>query len=175
MFLKACFFLENLRTATTRTEAFFSPTGVCRDAGFLGYWLIAAIAFTCHFSFIVISPLIFMEQLQLSPYEFSLTLLLYGVAYIIRRHCCSSPRGRIARQHTDHCRSWPDLLLGLVMLMLRNCSGFKPDDADPDDRLHRRHHHRPAGRDLESHGDISRTWPAPRRRPGTRWYSSSAE
>ncbi|VVN85141.1 multidrug effflux MFS transporter [Pseudomonas fluorescens] len=84
VFLKACFFLENQRPVTApRQSIIHSYRMVCRDAGFLGYWLIAAIAFTCHFSFIVISPLIFMEQLQLSPYEFSLTLLLYGAAYII--------------------------------------------------------------------------------------------
>ncbi|WP_131108618.1 MFS transporter [Pseudomonas sp. Sample_10] len=55
---------------------------VCSDARFMGYWLISALAFACHFSFIVNSPIIFMEQLALSPYEFAWTLLLYGVAYV---------------------------------------------------------------------------------------------
>nr|WP_248914484.1 MFS transporter [Pseudomonas moorei] len=55
---------------------------VCSDARFMGYWLISAMAFACHFSFIVTSPIIFMEHLALSPYEYAWTLLLYGVAYV---------------------------------------------------------------------------------------------
>ncbi|VVN96302.1 MFS transporter [Pseudomonas fluorescens] len=85
VFLKACFFLENApaKTAGPRHNIIQSYRTVCCDFRFLAYWLICAIVFACHFSFIVISPLIFMEQLQLSAYEFSLTLLLYGAAYII--------------------------------------------------------------------------------------------
>lgn len=85
VFIKACFFLENARarTAGPRQNIIKSYQTVCCDFNFLAYWLICAIVFACHFSFIVISPLIFMEQLQLSAYEFSLTLLLYGAAYII--------------------------------------------------------------------------------------------
>jgi DHA1 family bicyclomycin/chloramphenicol resistance-like MFS transporter len=49
----------------------------------MGYWLISALAFACHFSFIVSSPIIFMERLALSPYEFACALLLYGVAYVL--------------------------------------------------------------------------------------------
>lgn len=48
----------------------------------MGYWLISALAFACHFSFIISSPIIFMERLALSPYEFAWALLLYGVAYV---------------------------------------------------------------------------------------------
>lgn len=55
---------------------------VCSSRTFVGYWTISAMAFACHFSFIVLSPMIFMDQLGLSSYEFSLTLLLYGVSYI---------------------------------------------------------------------------------------------
>jgi DHA1 family bicyclomycin/chloramphenicol resistance-like MFS transporter len=84
VFLKACFFLENERpVAFSRQNIIHSYRRVCADAGFIGFWLIAAITFTCHFSFIVVSPLIFMDQLHMSAYEFSLTLLLYGAAYII--------------------------------------------------------------------------------------------
>lgn len=55
---------------------------LCSDVRFMGYWLISALAFACHFSFIVSSPIIFMERLALSPYEFAWALLLYGVAYV---------------------------------------------------------------------------------------------
>lgn len=55
---------------------------VCSDARFMGYWLISALAFACHFSFIVTSPILFMGHLALSPYEYAWALLLYGVAYV---------------------------------------------------------------------------------------------
>lgn len=84
VFLKACLFLENSHTPQgPRRSIIGAYRLVFSDFTFVGYWLIAAIVFACHFSFIVISPLIFMEQLQLTAYEFSLTLLLYGAAYII--------------------------------------------------------------------------------------------
>ena len=48
------------------------------DIRFVGYWLISALAFACHFSFIVLSPLIFMEHLQLSAYQFARCLAWRG-------------------------------------------------------------------------------------------------
>ncbi|NYH09320.1 multidrug effflux MFS transporter [Pseudomonas moraviensis] len=82
--LKAWLFLENTRpTASgTRTNFLTAYRRVLGDFDFVGYWLISAFAFACHFSFIVISPLIFMDRLQLSAYEFSLILLIYGAAYV---------------------------------------------------------------------------------------------
>ncbi|MFL6532130.1 MAG: MFS transporter, partial [Pseudomonas sp.] len=55
---------------------------VCCDFNFMAYWLTSALAFACHFSFIVISPLVLIDQLHLSPEAFSLALLGYGLAYI---------------------------------------------------------------------------------------------
>jgi predicted MFS family arabinose efflux permease len=125
VFLKACFLLENLLPATAPRQSIVqSYRMISRDAGFLGYWLIAAIAFTCHFSFIVVSPLIFMEQLQLSPYEFSLTLLLYGAAYLFG--------GVVARVLASRISSNTQIILGLglifisgvVMLLLSSLLGL---------------------------------------------------
>lgn len=50
---------------------------------FMGFSLIAAIAFTCHFSFIAISPVIFLDQFGLTQLEFSWVLLVYGAAYVL--------------------------------------------------------------------------------------------
>lgn len=82
--LKAWLLLENTRptASDTRTNFFTAYRRVLGDFDFVGYWLISAFAFACHFSFIVISPLIFMDRLQLSAYEFSLILLIYGAAYV---------------------------------------------------------------------------------------------
>jgi len=55
---------------------------IASNGKFLGFSLIAAIAFTCHFSFIAISPVIFLKHFQLSQIEFGFTLLSYGAAYV---------------------------------------------------------------------------------------------
>lgn len=70
---------EVARPLTTR---FWSSCGAILSNGrFMGFSLIAAIAFTCHFSFIVISPVIFLDEFHLAPLQFSLILLGYGAAY----------------------------------------------------------------------------------------------
>lgn len=125
VFLKACFFLENQRPASpVRQGIVQSYRQVYSDPGFTGYWLIAAIAFACHFSFIVISPLIFMDQLQLSPYEFSLTLLLYGLAYIIGGIVARLLGGRIAANTQILTGLGLIFFSGLVMLMLSTLLGL---------------------------------------------------
>ncbi|WP_439879527.1 MFS transporter [Pseudomonas prosekii] len=125
VFLKACFFLENQRpTKVMHRGIVQSYRVVYRDVGFTGYWLIAAIAFACHFSFIVISPLIFMDQLQLSPYEFSLTLLLYGLAYIIGGIIARILGGRIAPNTLIIVGLGLIFFSGLVMLILSKLLGL---------------------------------------------------
>lgn len=125
VFVKACFFLENRHAVITPRQSILqSYRRVSRDAGFLGYWLIAAIAFTCHFSFIVISPLIFMEQLQLSAYAFSLTLLLYGAAYIIGGVVARLLTGRMAAETLIIVGLSLIFISGLVMLLLSSLLGL---------------------------------------------------
>ncbi|WP_077524814.1 MFS transporter [Metapseudomonas resinovorans] len=46
-------------------------------------WLISALAFSCHFSFIALSPIIFNEVLTENPINFGFILLLYGLSYLI--------------------------------------------------------------------------------------------
>ncbi|ROM69043.1 multidrug transporter CflA [Pseudomonas brassicacearum] len=65
-----------------RLDFIASYRKVCGDFSFMAYWLTSALAFSCHFSFIVISPLVLIDQLQLSPEAFSWALLGYGLAYI---------------------------------------------------------------------------------------------
>lgn len=83
--VKAWLFLDNKPPAHSGWRPGFirSYRRVLGDVEFVGYWLISAFAFACHFSFIVISPLIFMDRLQLAPYDFSLILLIYGAAYVV--------------------------------------------------------------------------------------------
>ncbi|NSX07659.1 Bcr/CflA family efflux MFS transporter [Pseudomonas lini] len=83
---------------------------VCSDRRFMGYWLISALAFACHFSFIVISPIIFMERLALSPYEFAWALLLYGVAYVFG--------GIVAGALHRHLQANTQIVIGLGLIAL---------------------------------------------------------
>lgn len=111
---KAYFLLDNHHvTPHPKGDIFRAYQRVLSNRSFVGYWLIAAIAFTCHFSFIVISPLIFMDQLQLSTYEFSLTLLLYGAAYIAG--------GVVARILATRLAPKAQIVFGLALIF---CSGL---------------------------------------------------
>lgn len=83
VWIRACALLNESQQSRIVHGGFFNAYWrVCSDSRFMGYWLISALAFACHFSFIVISPIIFMKHLGFSAYEFAWTLLLYGMAYI---------------------------------------------------------------------------------------------
>lgn len=88
------------------------------NRAFMGFSLIAAIAFTCHFAFIAISPLIFLDYFQLSQLEFGLTLLGYGAAYVLGGLLAS----RMSRSVSHRHQLFTGLLLigaaGLAMLVL---------------------------------------------------------
>ena len=83
---------------------------VCSDFSFMAYWLTSALAFSCHFSFIVISPLVFIDQLQLSPEAFSLALLGYGLAYI--------GGGALATVLSNRIDSQTQIVTGLSLILL---------------------------------------------------------
>lgn len=104
---------------------FFSPYWrLCSDLRFTGYWLISGLAFACHFSFIVISPIIFMERLALSPYEFAWALLLYGVAYVLGGIVASALHRRLPANSQIVIGLGLIALSGLVMLSLANQFGL---------------------------------------------------
>lgn len=56
---------------------------ISKNKSFVFYFLISSLAFTAHFSFIAISPLIFIDELGMSNVDFSFVLLGYGGAYIV--------------------------------------------------------------------------------------------
>ncbi|WP_339430372.1 MULTISPECIES: MFS transporter [unclassified Pseudomonas] len=118
--IKAWLFLENTRPVVSGTHPGFLKAyrRVLGDFDFVGYWLISAFAFACHFSFIVISPLIFMDQLQLSAYDFSLILLVYGAAYVVGGIIATVLNRRITPGRQIITGLSLILLSGLVMLYL---------------------------------------------------------
>lgn len=60
-----------------------------RDGPFLLYSLIAALAFTCHFTFVVVSPLLFIDRLGFSAEAFAWVFVVYGMAYLLGGLCAA--------------------------------------------------------------------------------------
>lgn len=112
VFLKALVSLDSPPRVHTgpRTGILHTYRRLCSHFSFMAYWLISTIVFACHFSFIVVSPLIFMEHLHLSSYEFSMTLLLYGVAYIIG--------GTLAGVLNRHMETGTQIITGLGLIFV---------------------------------------------------------
>ncbi|KAB0568938.1 MFS transporter [Pseudomonas palleroniana] len=128
VFVKASLSLRNppIVNAGANLNIFKTYRQLCRHFNFIAYWLICAIVFACHFSFIVVSPLVFLEQLHMSNYEFSLMLLLYGAAYVMGGTLAGvlSKRMESATQiSTGLCLIF---LAGLTMLLLANLYGLAP-------------------------------------------------
>lgn len=110
VFASACLLLER-STAGSRPRLNFISAyrTVCTDFSFMAYWLTSALAFSCHFSFIVISPLILIDQLHLSPEAFSLALLGYGLAYI--------GGGAVASVLSNRIDSQTQIITGLGLIL----------------------------------------------------------
>lgn len=128
VFLCACFSLEKNHGGATggRPNFIQSYRRVYSDFEFVSYWLISAFAFACHFSFIVISPLIFMGHLQLSTHEFSLNLLIYGAAYLVGGAVAALLSRRIGSNHQILIGIGLILLSGLSMLYISNRFALSP-------------------------------------------------
>lgn len=69
---------------------------VARNRDFLRYWWIAALVFACYFALTSVTPLIFMDALKLSEYQYALVLMVYGVAYLLGGVAASYLQTRIS-------------------------------------------------------------------------------
>jgi len=69
-----------------------------RDTLYVAYSLQATLAFACHFAFIVVAPLVLMEQLGLTPYQFSVVFIAYGLAYVVGGAVATFLNNRITAQ-----------------------------------------------------------------------------
>ncbi|POA22432.1 MFS transporter [Pseudomonas sp. FW300-N1A1] len=69
---------ERAPTSVTRTLK-----AILGNRDFVRYWWIAALVFSCYFALISVTPLVFMDDLKLSEYQYALVLMVYGVAYVL--------------------------------------------------------------------------------------------
>jgi MFS transporter, DHA1 family, multidrug resistance protein len=86
-----------------------------KDRAFLVSSLFSCLAFACHFSFVVVSPLLLIEQLGLTEFAFSMVFLGYGLAYLIGGFIASWLNGRIGMQAQV---AWGFALIGLAGVAL---------------------------------------------------------
>nr|WP_306109980.1 MFS transporter [Pseudomonas sp. MN1F] len=86
-----------------------------KDRTFLVSSLFSCLAFACHFSFVVVSPLMLIEQLGLTEFAFSMVFLGYGLAYMVGGFIASWLNGRMGMQAQV---GWGFALIGLAGVAL---------------------------------------------------------
>lgn len=87
---------------------------VARNRDFLRYWWIAALVFACYFALISVTPLIFMDSLKLTEYQYALVLMVYGLAYLLGGVVASYLQKRISLSR--------QINIGLGLLLLAGVS-----------------------------------------------------
>lgn len=109
--LMSLFFLrDDTHKNTSKVDYFAIYRTLLHDREFVAYSVIAAIAFTCHFSFIVLSPLLFIDQLGLSPHNFAQVFVLYAIAFVVG--------GLVAGCFNQRLSTSVQILIGLGLIVL---------------------------------------------------------
>ncbi|MDQ0701211.1 DHA1 family bicyclomycin/chloramphenicol resistance-like MFS transporter [Pseudomonas sp. W3I7] len=91
---------------------------VARNKNFLRYWWIAALVFACYFALISVTPLIFMDALKLSEYQYALVLMVYGVAYLLGGVAASYLQKRISLSRQINIGLGLLLVAGALLLLI---------------------------------------------------------
>lgn len=110
MFIHACLILPSKATSpeTATVSIIATLKSIAGNRDFIRYWWIAALVFACYFALISVTPLIFMDKLKLSEYEYAVVLMVYGVAYLLG--------GVAATTLQKHISLTRQINLGLVLL-----------------------------------------------------------
>ncbi|MDY0836507.1 MFS transporter [Pseudomonas sp. SED1] len=85
MFIHAWLILPSKAASPERSPVSIIATlkSIAGNRDFILYWWIAALVFACYFALISVTPLIFMDELKLSEYQYAVVLMVYGVAYLL--------------------------------------------------------------------------------------------
>ncbi|NIL17903.1 MFS transporter [Pseudomonas sp. AN3A02] len=85
MFIHAWLILPSKAASPERAPVSIIATlkSIAGNRDFIRYWWIAALVFACYFALISVTPLIFMDELKLSEYQYAVVLMVYGVAYLL--------------------------------------------------------------------------------------------
>ncbi len=90
--------LQDTPASRGRSTGMRSYWVMLRDTTYLAHSLLASLAFACHFSFIVVAPLALMDRLGLTPYQFSVVFIAYGLAYIAGGAAATYLNNRVSPQ-----------------------------------------------------------------------------
>ncbi|PSL95839.1 MFS transporter [Pseudomonas sp. R9.37] len=91
---------------------------VATNRDFLRYWWIAALVFACYFALISVTPLIFMDSLKLSEYQYALVLMVYGVAYLLGGLAASYLQKRISLSRQINIGLGLLLIAGVLLMLI---------------------------------------------------------
>lgn len=96
--LLSCVLLHDAPASQDRAPSMSSYRVMLRDTDYLAHSMLSSLAFACHFSFIVIAPLLLMGRLELTAYQFSLVFIGYGLAYIVGGMAATYLNSRVSPQ-----------------------------------------------------------------------------
>ena len=99
---------------------------VAGNRDFLRYWWIAALVFACYFALISVTPLIFMDALKLSEYQYALVLMVYGVAYLLGGVAASYLQKRISLSRQINIGLGLLLVAGILLTLIISVEAIIP-------------------------------------------------
>ncbi|KAB0566799.1 MFS transporter [Pseudomonas palleroniana] len=99
---------------------------VARNRDFLRYWWIAALVFACYFALISVTPLIFMDALKLSEYQYALVLMVYGIAYLLGGVAASHLQKRISLSRQINIGLGLLLVAGVLLTLIISLQAITP-------------------------------------------------
>ncbi|MBK5440377.1 MFS transporter [Pseudomonas sp. TH32] len=110
MFIHAWLILPSKAASPERAPVSIIATlkSIAGNRDFIRYWWIAALVFACYFALISVTPLIFMDELKLSEYQYAVVLMVYGIAYLLG--------GVAASALQKHISLTRQINIGLVLL-----------------------------------------------------------
>ncbi|NWC93543.1 MULTISPECIES: MFS transporter [unclassified Pseudomonas] len=110
MFMHAYLVLPSKAASPERAPISIIATlkSIAGNRDFIRYWWIAALVFACYFALISVTPLIFMDELKLSEYQYAVVLMVYGIAYLLG--------GVAASALQKHISLTRQINIGLVLL-----------------------------------------------------------
>ncbi|WP_017476545.1 MFS transporter [Pseudomonas sp. PAMC 26793] len=98
MFIHAGLILPSKAASPERAPVSIIGTlkSIAGNRDFIRYWWIAALVFACYFALISVTPLIFMDELKLSEYQYAVVLMVYGFAYLLGGVAATALQKRIS-------------------------------------------------------------------------------
>ncbi|WP_323988189.1 MFS transporter [Pseudomonas canadensis] len=128
MLIHALWILPSKSASPHRTPVSIIGTlkAVARNRDFLRYWWIAALVFACYFALISVTPLIFMDALKLSEYQYALVLMVYGVAYLLGGVAASYLQKRISLSRQINIGLGLLLVAGVLLTLIVSLDAVTP-------------------------------------------------